>query len=33
MGEVDTIVAVFKNHGAAETAVKKLAAEGFDMKN
>ncbi len=33
MGKVDTIIAVFKNRGAAETAVKKLAAEGFDMKN
>ena len=30
---VDSVVAVFADHKAAETAVKKLAASGFDMKN
>ena len=30
---VDSVVAVFADHNAAETAVKKLAASGFDMKN
>jgi len=29
----DTVVAVFAGHNAAETAVKKLAAGGFAMKN
>ena len=29
----DAVVAVFPNHQAAETAVKKLAAAGFAMKN
>jgi hypothetical protein len=33
MDKVDTIVAVFADHNAAETAVKKLAASGFEMKN
>ncbi len=31
MAKVDTIIAVFKNHEAAEAAVKKLGSEGFDM--
>jgi len=30
---VDSVVAVFADHSAAEAAVKKLAASGFDMKN
>jgi len=30
---VDSVVAVFADHNAAEAAVKKLAASGFDMKN
>ena len=30
---VDLVVAVFADHNAAEAAVKKLAASGFDMKN
>jgi hypothetical protein len=29
----DTVIAVFTDHDAAETAVKKLAAAGFEMKN
>jgi hypothetical protein len=29
----ETVVAVFADHAAAETAVKKLASAGFDMKN
>jgi hypothetical protein len=29
----DTVIAVFADHNAAETAVKKLAAAGFDMKD
>jgi heat induced stress protein YflT len=33
MENTDTIVAVFADHPAAETAVKKLAAAGFEMKN
>jgi hypothetical protein len=33
MLKIDTVIAVFKSHGAAETAIKNLAAEGFDMKN
>ena len=32
MGQADSIVAVFADHIAAEAAVKKLAAGGFDMK-
>lgn len=32
MANLDTVVAVFPDHGAAETAVKKLTAAGFDMK-
>jgi len=30
---VDSVVAVFADHNAADAAVKKLAASGFDMKN
>ena len=30
---IDSVVAVFADHKVAETAVKKLAASGFDMKN
>ncbi len=33
MENVDTAVAVFADHNAAETAVKQLAAAGFEMKN
>jgi len=33
MDKADTVVAVFADHNAAETAVKKLAAAGFEMKN
>jgi hypothetical protein len=33
METADTVVAVFADHHAAETAVKKLAAAGFEMKN
>jgi hypothetical protein len=33
MENTDTIVAVFADHPAAETAVKKLTAAGFEMKN
>ena len=33
MKTVDTVVAVFSNHQAAEGAVKKLAEAGFEMKN
>jgi hypothetical protein len=33
MGNSDTVIAVFADHQAAETAVKKLAAAGFDMKD
>ncbi len=29
----DTVIAVFADHPAAETAVKKLTASGFEMKN
>ena len=29
----DAVIAVFADHPAAETAVKKLAADGFEMKN
>jgi hypothetical protein len=32
MKSVDTVIAVFADHPAAEMAIKKLAAEGFDMK-
>jgi hypothetical protein len=33
MEKIDTVVAVFADHTAAETAVKKLAVAGFEMKN
>jgi hypothetical protein len=33
MENTDTVVAVFTDHPAAETAVKKLTAAGFEMKN
>ena len=33
MEKVDTVIAVFTDHNAAETAVKKLTAAGFEMKN
>ena len=33
MKPTDTVVAVFADHEAAEGAVKKLTAAGFEMKN
>jgi hypothetical protein len=33
MEKSETIVAVFEDHNAAESAVRKLAASGFEMKN
>ena len=33
MEKADTVIAVFADHSAAETAVKKLTAAGFEMKN
>jgi len=33
MEKTDTVIAVFADHNAAETAVKRLAAAGFEMKN
>jgi hypothetical protein len=33
MKTIDTVLAVFPNHEAAEGAVKELAAAGFEMKN
>jgi hypothetical protein len=33
MENTDTVIAVFADHPAAETAVKKLTAAGFEMKN
>jgi hypothetical protein len=33
MEKADTVIAVFADHNAAETAVKKLAVAGFEMKN
>ena len=33
MENTDTVIAVFADHNAAETAVKKLTAAGFEMKN
>jgi hypothetical protein len=33
METADTVIAVFADHKAAETAVKKLAEAGFEMKN
>src|SRR5579862_1679260 len=33
MNKSDSVIAVFADHDAAETAVKKLAEAGFEMKN
>jgi hypothetical protein len=33
MEKTDTVIAVFADHEAAESAVKKLTASGFEMKN
>ncbi len=33
METTDTVIAVFADHNAAETAIKKLTASGFEMKN
>ncbi len=33
MNNIDTVIAVFPNHLAAETAIKKLTSAGFEMKN
>jgi hypothetical protein len=33
MQDIDTVIAVFADHPAAETAIKKLTSAGFDMKN
>lgn len=33
MQKIDSVVAVFTDHQAAETAIKKLAQSGFEMKN
>ena len=33
MEKTDTVIAVFADHNAAQTAVKKLTAAGFEMKN
>ena len=33
MENTDTVIAVFHEHLAAETAIKKLTSAGFDMKN
>jgi heat induced stress protein YflT len=33
MASIDSVVALFSDHEAAEAAVKKLAAAGFEMKN
>ena len=33
MEATDTVIAVFSDHQTAETAVKKLTASGFEMKN
>ncbi len=33
MEKADTVIAVFAEHNAAESAVKNLAAAGFEMKN
>ena len=33
MGNDNTVIAVFADHPAAETAIKKLTTAGFDMKN
>src|SRR5664279_1575318 len=33
MEKLDSVIAVFSDHPAAETAVKKLTVAGFEMKN
>ena len=33
MEDTNTVIAVFADHPAAETAIKKLTSAGFDMKN
>lgn len=33
MEQADTVIAVFADHHAAEAAVKKLTAAGFEMKH
>jgi hypothetical protein len=33
MATMDSVIAVFSDHNAAESAVKKLTAAGFEMKN
>ncbi len=33
MEKIDSVVAVLTDHQAAETAIKKLAQDGFEMKN
>jgi hypothetical protein len=33
MQKADSVIAVFSDHNAAEAAIKKLAAAGFEMKN
>jgi hypothetical protein len=33
MEKIDTVIGVFANHNAAETAVKKLTSAGFEMKS
>ena len=33
MEKADTVIAVFPDHNAAETAVKTLTAAGIEMKN
>jgi hypothetical protein len=33
MEKIDSVVAVFTDHQGAETAIKKLAEDGFEMKN
>jgi hypothetical protein len=33
MDKIDTVIAVFEDHNAADAAVKKLTAAGFKMKN
>ena len=33
MEKIDTVIGVFADHTAAETAVKKLTSAGFEMKS
>jgi hypothetical protein len=33
MEEIDTVIGVFADHNAAETAVKKLISASFEMKS